>query len=417
MLTDVNVERLDYQLERVLEKDTPPSRRAEIERMLPPPDHLLSFTLLGSTTAMANAIRRAGMFELLNAALTADIEGIRTRSLRTTSRGIGSVQTREPLPDFFFIPAYFLLRLHHIKIPPETEDTYELRVENRTDEVMVVYSKSLKSKSGRENPFPGTHRLGKLSPFCALDVETITVEKGYGYHRSHFFTTGKYRFATLDYRPVNVIGSNGRSDTVWVGKQDVLAYGRPKPLKPKDSRELLALAPLFVPRRFMEDKEALKEKLSDWEDVRVVDALPAVRNSMTVRCRNYYLEFRLEAAYDPQEHLPRIFATLLERLERVKEQLPRLVQVLAPAENEKDGWAKLIMTVEGEDHTMGELLREKIFDLDSSCFVNCMTHPRKQRTLILRLAHPAAEALLGKSVEACIMDVRALQEQANGRKK
>jgi hypothetical protein len=397
MLQNVRVERLDYHLERVAGLSE--AHRRELEQRLPPPDNLLCFDLRGSSTAMASAIRRVSMAELLTACLGVDQEAVRTFSL-----------AQPEMPDRNFIPAYFMLRLRHIQVPLDTEDTYRLEVRNTSREnPMVVYSGSLVSASGRELPFAKTHRLGMLAPMHALEVERITVERGHGYNGSHFYTTGKVAYATLDYRPVSFLGPNGRSDTVWVRTEDVLRRGLAKRLKPKGARELLALAPLFIPGHFRDRPEEIRENLDDWEDRRFVDEMPEAVTPMIVRCANFHLECRLAAVHDAGRHLERVFTTLIERFRGVLAQLgPRHLHIAAPQDGRGDC---LTLVIEGEDDTMGQLLREKVFDLGEGCFVNCSVSSRRDRTLIVRLRHPDAEALLRRSFSACVADLEALLKQ------
>jgi hypothetical protein len=360
----------------------------DAEINLPRPDSRISYELKNVSPELAAAIRTAYLQQLEGAHLMVPISNIVTSRLAEGSRirdkpSEGMVDSKNR--DQYFIPEYFQLRLQHICIPHDIDQDmiFSIGVKNEGKTPKVIYSGDLEAKGGQRLPFEEGIRLAMLSPGCELKVTGISVRRGYGYNHSSFFTSGNYKFAQLDYRPIDFINAKGRITGGWVHRTVIDPKGKYTP------EELMACRPLF------RIKDAVvKDRIDNRKDQRVVSAIPQLYSSTQVRSSHYYLSIRLVDCHEPVQTTIRVMKCMLGRLEVLGDKLTEYIS----SWDTEAGVGGIIMTIKDETISMGSMLRERIYSTDTNTFVTTVMDPHVLRTLIIRVAHPEAEQVVRKAI-------------------
>jgi DNA-directed RNA polymerase subunit L len=146
----------------------------DVIKKLPLANSYVKIEIKGIPTSYINAIRRVAMDELTGYALNANTES--------------DWNSTEEL----MIPEFVAQRISLVPLKPNISDIgnikYELFAENKTTEIMSVYTKDLKLVSGKitEPIFNPTVKLCILNPGKKIYIKNITIITGKGKNNSMF---------------------------------------------------------------------------------------------------------------------------------------------------------------------------------------------------------------------------------------
>lgn len=153
----------------------------------------LTFELHNTTTEMANALRRCINSELEVLIMDFDDKDIES-------------------DDSFIITHELRKRINYIPIRQISGLTFSVNVKNNTDEIIPVYSRSIKEKKNKddEKMFSETFILSYLRPGKHLIINNINIISGVAYKNNASFSfPGKVGYKCLDILGEDKIGPGG----------------------------------------------------------------------------------------------------------------------------------------------------------------------------------------------------------------
>ncbi len=323
--------------------------------------------LKGVSTAVVNAIRRTSINE------------IRGFSLQVPADGFDIERTTDP----FMLPQFVKQRIALIPLRPQipedvvSELRFDLDVKNETANPVVAYSGDLRITQGR---MPGalfnpTFQIAVVQGGKRLVIRGIRIESGYG--RGAFNVARLARYTHLD------IEQHPRSETHEPGGVAADLSGYKVSSLVADPRHHLFMA--VIPATSENPAEVRTVFADVCKNIR--DRLQLVVTSIGDSANNH----RVSQGFASRGILYTV--TTLE-----------------------GGLTVANLVVPGETHTIGELLKREIFDLDPNvAYVAYTIDPHEQR-LKLTVRHASADVtdLIIRAAQACMATFDTIRDGIMG---
>lgn len=206
-VTDIPFESKDKNFQQCIEYIKSVAPGGEYKKYLPhKPKQKLSFELTDANSDLANTIRRFLMDEISVLSMNIDEEKISTN-------------------DRFILTDYLKKNMELIPISQNIPEDVKisLNVENKTDEIIPVYSRDItitdraKKKLNAMDYFSGTIPIIQLRPNSSLEISDINIVKGCGKEDSgKFLLLSNISYEILDMEPItqNKYTTKGESSLI-----------------------------------------------------------------------------------------------------------------------------------------------------------------------------------------------------------
>lgn len=196
------------------------------------PKHQLTFEITETSSELANCIRRFLMDEILVTSMHVEEDNVETN-------------------DMFILSDFLKKNIELVPFEQSLSDSdtdkvvVSLDVENKTDDIITVYSgdltvtigKKLVNKKNNHEYFTTTIPIIKLRPTKSISVSDIKLVKGFGKHDAgKFVLLSNITYKILDVKPVEETKYNktGESSLNSTPKHFRLGFKTHRNIKPKD---------------------------------------------------------------------------------------------------------------------------------------------------------------------------------------
>jgi DNA-directed RNA polymerase subunit L len=368
------------------------------------PDEKLVSYITNSSTSVVNGLRRTLNSELEAKALFFDIS---------------TIETNEP----FIKPDELLDRISYIPIDQDIDDnaTFTLRVANQDPRVEnhIVKSKDITQVGGKKpaRPFRETFRLAELQPGRYLRIPEIRVVRGRGFEHSKFSVTSDIEYRITDFMQVTWVNARGNFIKYWVKVSELLDLMKKLKISLKDGASEKIWEKRVVVIASKSYQNALRKR--DLEHLKVFDyvvenpevieikAMDSDRqflrtySSTEASPKDFRLAFRTFGNIDPVELWKRGCRDIIARIDLVYNLLQNFIKEkdVSGILHVQEDAEKTQIQLKGEDYTIGYLVIQTAYELDSSAFVNLHTEHPLNRSIIINIKHPQALKLVGDALQ------------------
>lgn len=361
--------------------------------------HTLEFQLHDIDVSIANAIRRTIMGELLVKAFCVGSSDTDFKDQEASKTPQG-VDTNED----YIIPADVIDRIGMIPINQNAKlnTKFSINVVNNTQQMMTVYSSDIKCADKTQKViFTPSIQLAELHPGTWINIPNIKIEENYGYIRSKYSLTMLIAYDNLDIITIAVLNDKSNINAKRVSIDDLKKVMKELKFSKKEIEQLGPKSKILVipkPEIATKDMNANeKEKLFSKYPI-IIEAPVPECSSLTHQSRNFRLKIFTKGNIEPNKIIPIVCENLKNRLEKVKQIVHKIVQKQIP-----NGPVYYSLLVEGETHTIGELLRRHVFELDPSISnINISPDPFRNRNFYLNIVHSDAKKIITKACDKCI---------------
>lgn len=210
MSSKIVVKNIDTEIFDLNFKGTKYEKLLKNKNLIPDFKHsMLSFTIHNTKSSFVNALRRCILDELLVKVLYFDLSDIKTN-------------------DEFILNDLIQERIQLISIKQDIEDdiTFSLNVFNNTNQIIPVYSESIKPNNNTNIYFNQNIKLCDLKPNKHITINNIHTKSNYG-HYDNIYSIGRASYEVINFDMVNTqslssdpsefkfyIYSNGNIETV-----------------------------------------------------------------------------------------------------------------------------------------------------------------------------------------------------------
>lgn len=364
------------------------SSKEELEKLVPKlKESKISFQLSGVNPAIANAIRHSVSQESLGYIFKTDVT---------------NVETNEP----YIIKHELTDRIRMIRIIQDKSDKkfmssakFTIQEKNNSKMPVIITSASLKNSKNSGNDgvkFDKDVRLAILAPGNYLKITDITIESGYGYSRAEFNNAFPYRYETTEFIDVKVLKSVDKIDTIRVRKSEIekkIASGK------YDSSKTVCV---------VRDKEFVRASSDETkQEIKKCDFVISSQSitqvsSLVCNPSEFELGFSFSCYDDPKLGVAESLEQLIARLVKLRESVEKFAKSGEQSENTvvELGDPLSSVLVKGESHSISNLLRRAVFDLDPNiAMVNSeIIHP-SNRMFKLNLQHPQPLKILVDAIK------------------
>lgn len=361
------------------------SSRNELEKLAPKlKESKITFQLSGVNPAIANAIRHSVTQESLGYIFKTDVT---------------NVETNEP----YIIKHELTDRIRMIRIIQDKSDKkfmssakFTIQEKNNSKVPVIVTSASLKNSKSGSVEFDKDVRLAILAPGSYLKITDITIESGYGYSRAEFNNAFPHRYETTEFVDVKVLRSVDKIDTIRVRKSEIekkIASGK------YDSSKTVCV---------VRDKEFVRASSDETkQEIKKCDFVISSQSitqvsSLVCNPSEFELGFSFSCYDDPKLGVAESLEQLIARLVKLRESVEKFAKSGEQSENMvvELGDPLSSVLVKGESHSISNLLRRAVFDLDPNiAMVNSeIIHP-SNRMFKLNLQHPQPLKILVDAIK------------------
>lgn len=429
MLANPKIENI--KIEKVkFEFDVEPFNKPEIKNniisLLPNITHeIISFYVKNANTAIVNGLRRIIEGELKVKILTLEIQDIDTDE--------DFIKRGELIDRINYIPI-------DQDIPIDTEFSLNITNADPKKEFLVVHSSDLVQINGkienRSRPlFAKTFRIAELRPGKYLIIPKIKIIEDYGYNNSSHCLTTQIEYHITDFIPVKFINDRANFVSKRVKVLDLINLFKKYKIKYDGSPDdLFRKTILIIPNKSYQHQlsSSQKEKIKKFdiiienteslevEGINFDDKFLKEYHSTELKATNFFVSFKTNGNIDSKLMIRSACENIKERLNKLKEaiiekekqnnvdivnrQIEGFITIL------KDN-IKTILIIRGEDHTISQLLKLTIFELDPSIgLVNDPIEHPLNRTIMLSIKHPQPIKILLDAIDECVKHFNKIQE-------
>lgn len=346
---------------------------------------------LFANAQFANALRRVALSELKAKALTFELQTIQKN-------------------DDAVIPYLVQSRISFIRINQNIDDNavFALDVINNTNEEMIIYSGQLKQISGKHINLLETVRICILRPGCYLKVPKITVEQGYGYEHSRFSITADFRYKAIDYVKVRTINPKGNIKYETVKYSDISEFtDKEKLISDNIDKNAIVIIPNDDYSKNIADENKERIKKMKYQINKKVYYYQASQCNPEY----YAMSFVLYGNIEPIVFMNMIFDNIIDRFKHIQNDFA----------NNKTGHISITykgntmeIVINDEDHTIGQLLRRTIYELDPKISMVKLTidHPLN-RCGVITIVHNDPNKIFRDALITIIADMVLIKNKFN----
>lgn len=353
--------------------------------------YTITFQLLDVNAAIAIAIRRTLLDEMLVKSLYVDLKDI---------------DTNEP----FIKLDEFRDRIKAIPLDQNIKPgSYKIDVVNNNLEIerSIVHSSDIIGLAGAARK---TWRLAELHASRYLHVDNIYIREGYGYEDSAAFSlTSAVHFRCIDHMSITEVNERGHFVSKMVKLSDLVDLFKKMKVKVPAGR-LVDKRIMFIPNKnhqhLLSERQLAQLKTYDVVLESTTAGKTAIKKAYSAASapKNYELKVESLGTMEPVALMKKCCQNIKARLAKIKADLDKtqdIISVIQKGERSDAGSATSIL-IRGETHTIGNLLRQTIFDLDPA-IANVRTsleHP-SNRAIILILQHPQPIKITKDAIDKC----------------
>jgi len=387
-----NLEKLDPEIATHLKTLLPKKKMTKI-----------SFVLENCLTTVANGIRRTVVDEFPTICLSLDVINIKTN-------------------ERFLKLDEFRKRVSLIPINQDIPEDAEWKISVVATERRMVISGEImpnnKSASDYVNknglPFRDTFRLAELHEGKFLEIAGIKIQKGCGYENARHQPVVNMKYLIYDYRPCTFLNDKGYLENRTVYVDDFLKEYNKKGKATR--REIQNARLLVIPdssfEKLMTAREVPRLEIYDYT-IRDV-SIPSYTSSECLP-NEFYMEFIVPHNAPPKSLMKSVCDNLISRLELVRDSIAFLQK--SPDEEDKTGTVyieqdskKTIVTIYGETHTIGGLIRQSVFELNPTIsLVNYKIEHSSRRIIKINIIHPDSLNVIIDSINWCIKEYQSIK--------
>lgn len=355
----------------------------------------MSFLLKNANTALANGLRRIVQGEL---------------PVKRMLVNISDIMTNEE----YIMLAEITDRIKYIPISQDVPDgtRFHLSVVNDksrpTVEYLMIRSGDIKPDKGDAVPFAGSFRLAELRPGKHLIINNITVTTDYGYNDASACLTHDIQYEIVDY--INVAFLNERANVIESRVRTTELMVVLKKMKQKaDPDTLFRSRILVIPNAaYQRMAESQLPRLRRVFDIIIEDTEIKRYQSTEIRAREFYLTFTTYGNIPVRTMMQTACDSIITRLGKIRDAISEPNQLIWMDQDN----VKATLTIRGEDHTVAQLFKHSIMELDPGVgLVNDPGEHPQIRTVVLNIRHPNAKQLVIDAANLAIKQFTAIKTQ------
>ena len=375
-----------------------------VSKLLPKSTHIIKF-VLDTNISLANGIRRTLIEEMKVKALDADFKDI---------------DTNEP----FMKLDEFRDRIRAIPIDQNTplDKIFKIDVVNSQIETdrMIIHSGDIKPVSASASETDAIRkkfRLLELHSGKFLRVNNIKVVEGYGYENAAAFSIGSVRYRIMDYINMTQVNERGHFISGMVNMNDLEKLLKSLKIK-YNVATLRDQKIIFIPSKLYQKLLNTRQlsQINSYDLVienteEILDPSTAMnvlpfRSSLTSVPRKFEIIVETLGTIEPKLLLHNCFDNIRSRLETVSTNMDTMPDMITSVGTNTNVFIK------GETHTIGEMLKHAIYDLDPSIpeVKTIVEHP-SNRTIILSVNHTQPIKIIKDAIAKCIADLTTLESK------
>lgn len=382
----------------------------------------ISFHVKNSNTAIANAIRRVVTGELNVKFLTCNVQDIIT-------------------DEDYINKDELITRINHIPIDQDTpmDTEFSLNITNvYTDhEYLTVYSKDFVKIKGNSNKkgFDDVYRISELRSGKHLIVTKIKVTEDSGYNNSAASITNDYEYEITDFIIVTIINERANFIKHRVKTTDLVALMKKTGIKATvNEDDLFKKNIIIIPNKDYEKNLSTEQKQSiqkydiiienpvAWNITGFNDNDKYIKTyqSAETYSRNIYLKFNTFGNINIKKLIFITCENIIKRLTIIKKAIIEYDNNLnqGNAINKTEGIVtitkdnvKTHVLVRGEDHTISNLIKKAIFELNPSIsLINTPSEHPLNRTFIINIIHNNPIKIILDGFDLCINNFEKIKK-------
>lgn len=388
----------------------------------------ISFHIRNSNTATANALRRVVMGELKVKYLTCDIPDIDTDE--------EFIKLNELIDRINYIPINQDLDVH-------SEFSLNIAATDIKSETLIVHSSELIMNKGNKvvnlPMFANTFRIAELRPGKYLIIPKIRIVENYGYNTAAATLTSETEYQITDYIPAYFINDKANFISKRVKLDELISLMKKYKIKiDVDPYELYLKSILIIPNKsyqsLLTDKQ--KEKIKNFDIIIENPESSQIKNlkfddeflkgyqSTEIKAQNFFLSIATYGNIGVKQMMNLTCENIKKRLTDLKEAVIQKEKDLEINANKNDikheteGLVSILrdnikttIIIRGEDHTISNLLKLAIFELDPNIgLINDTSEHPLNRTTMLNIMHAESIKILINAIDVCIRNFTIIQK-------
>lgn len=394
---DLNLKKTVPKIEQLtIEKIKIETDDPELKKLLPNIEReKVSFYLKNVNVSVANAIRRVICGELPIKYLTCDIHDINTNE--------EFIKLEELINRINFIPI-------NQDIPDDMQFSLSVVNSDAKQRYKIVHSSDIVIKTDNfpQKIFAETFRLAELNPTKYLSIPKIKVVKDFGFNYAASCLTLDFEYYIIDYISVKFVNEQANFVSKRVSTTELInLFKKYKVQTTATFDNLFKKKILVIPNKSYQKRLTAKQlkNISTFDIVlenpesfevtslNVDDKFLKNYQSAETTPKHFYMSFQTYGNISADKLLPLAKLNISARLNNFRKELLKYINGDQTSEivNIIQDNIKTKIIIRGEDHTMGNLLSQMIFELDPNIgLINTpLIHPLN-RTIILNIIHPQA---------------------------
>lgn len=391
----------------------------------------ISFNVRNANTAIVNGIKRIISGELKTKILTCDIHDIDTNEEFIMLSELIDRINFIPIDQDISINTVFAINILNSDPKKEYMIVRSSNIVNISDNDSKNKEKNKGENKEKILPFANTFRIAELRPTKYLIISKIRVVENYGYNHAAHCLTLQSEYYITDYIPVIFVNERANFISKRVKVADLLELFKKYKIKTSfNDSKLFRAKILVIPNKSyqnqltqlqknkIKDFDILLENEESWEvdEPNYDDKFLKEYHSTEIKARNFYVSFKTNGNIKVKKMLIWACDNINERLVKLKEAI--IEKDKEQEETKTEGFVtilrdniKTIFIIRGEDHTISQLLKITIFELDPSIgLVNAPEEHPLNRTIMITLIHMDPVKIIIDAIDKCINDFAKIRK-------